>query len=435
MSAIAEQVGRSIAKLIVRTSEYVAEQVPRVVEKSEPAFVKAMDKTAITAFKRSFKPELFQTREFREWAKKVRKEFAGKHSNPVLTFVTWYALSDPERTMRFIELVAIEPARIFYNWLLDFITPKPPVTFDKAKESAARLMAIALDVNMAVSAIDFVAAVFSLGQLRVFGRALTNIVWSFGIGFLTWVVMSPPLMAGIGDPMRSTYASQYRPRSAPIGTWERWLINTLIDEKVFEKKAIEWGYPDDEIDLYIADAHVRRMSTEYARLRTIYLRDFVEGTLGRGKLLRGLAATGLTWKEADILADAAEEEFERSIRKEWKEIYVRQFLRHRDETRLREDLAKLKYSKVRIDVIVELAKTRLREDEAEKERKRLEERKAREEERKLERIRRLRVRAAVERFEEHKDKERFREELTNLKLPEDEVEALVDYHSSRLRVK
>jgi len=35
----------------------------------------------------------------------------------------------------------------------------------------------------------------------------------------------------------------------------------------------------------------------------------------------------------------------------------------------------------------------------------------------------------------HKDKDEFREELVNLKLPEDEIEALVDYHSARLRVK
>jgi len=78
-----------------------------------------------------------------------------------------------------------------------------------------------------------------------------NIIWSIGIGWLSWVVLSPLLTTVIADKMNEVGNYAFRPRSLTPTQLATLLMRNEIDEETFKEELRRQGYPDDAIELLI----------------------------------------------------------------------------------------------------------------------------------------------------------------------------------------
>jgi len=147
--------------------------------------------------------------------------------NPVKAFLV--LLSVPVRLM-------FKMDEIFwgslYGWLLNMFYPKGPVSAEQARLNAIEFFTLVGDLNLIASIFDIIGDIQILGTKlpgRAIARLITNISWTFGLGWMTWVVMSPVLRASIAEQIRELY--------------EYGIDN--IDE--YEEELKDAGYSDDKI--------------------------------------------------------------------------------------------------------------------------------------------------------------------------------------------
>jgi len=142
--------------------------------------------------------------------------------------------------------------RMLFDWLIAWMAPLKPVTFQEGLEHGKRFLFI-------IGSINTIGSMFALlGDVEIFGcrlsgrelgRALTNFAWTFGIGWLQWIVMGPPLHKGIAEPVEKGYLQLQRPMDLPRSEWEEALRRMNIGWDRFKQQMAKEGYPDDQIDL------------------------------------------------------------------------------------------------------------------------------------------------------------------------------------------
>jgi hypothetical protein len=121
-----------------------------------------------------------------------------------------------------------------------------------AKRNLKEFIDIQNDFNALATFFDAIGRTSSLGQWLGFSalaRAVTNVTWALGIGWLSWVAMGPGMRATIADPLEKYYNKLLRqkelPRETALALWKKKLID---DEELRERLAI-LGYPDRDIEL------------------------------------------------------------------------------------------------------------------------------------------------------------------------------------------
>jgi hypothetical protein len=121
-----------------------------------------------------------------------------------------------------------------------------------AKRNLKEFIDIQNDFNALATFFDAIGRTSSLGQWLGFSalaRAVTNVTWALGIGWLSWVAMGPGMRATIADPLEKYYNKLLRqkelPRETALALWKKKLID---DEELKERLAL-LGYPDRDIEL------------------------------------------------------------------------------------------------------------------------------------------------------------------------------------------
>jgi len=121
-----------------------------------------------------------------------------------------------------------------------------------AKKNLKEFIDIQNDFNALATFFDAIGRTSSLGQWLGFSalaRAVTNVTWALGIGWLSWVAMGPGMRATIADPLEKYYNKLLRskelPRETALALWKKKLIG---DEELKERLAL-LGYPDRDIEL------------------------------------------------------------------------------------------------------------------------------------------------------------------------------------------
>jgi hypothetical protein len=135
------------------------------------------------------------------------------------------------------------------NVILEYQT-RP--TEEIAKKNLKEFIDIQNDFNALATFFDAIGRTSSLGQWLGFSalaRAVTNVTWALGIGWLSWVAMGPGMRATIAGPLEKYYNKLLRqtdlPRETVLNLWKKKLID---DEELRERLAI-LGYPDRDIEL------------------------------------------------------------------------------------------------------------------------------------------------------------------------------------------
>ena len=164
--------------------------------------------------------------------------------------------------------------------------PTGPVTAEEARLNAIEFFTIAGDFNALATIFDILGDIQILGTKlpgRAIGNFIRNISWTFGLGWMTWVVMSPILRAVIADPMQVEINKITRPRG-----WSETDVRELYEygiDKLEEhiEHLAELGYSDDKIEKLLEITRKRVLRDEARRFVTD-----VKGYLSDDELMKAI---------------------------------------------------------------------------------------------------------------------------------------------------
>lgn len=178
-----------------------------------------------------------------------------------------------------------------YGWLQNLFFPKGPVSYREAQQNAIEFFTVTGDLNVIASIFDIIGDIEILGTKlpgRAVARMISNISWTFGFGWMSWVVLSPVLRASIADPIAREINKITRSRN-----WTATEIRELyeygidnLDEHVEE--LAELGYSDDKILKLVELMKKRVMSSEVRGWVTDMANAYVKGYITDDELIRAI---------------------------------------------------------------------------------------------------------------------------------------------------
>jgi len=178
-----------------------------------------------------------------------------------------------------------------YGWLLNMFYPKGPVSAEQARLNAIEFFTLVGDLNLIASIFDIIGDIQILGTKlpgRAIARLITNISWTFGLGWMTWVVMSPVLRASIAEPFEVELNRITRPARFTT-TQIRELYEYGIDNiDEYEEELKDAGYSDDKIQK-LKDLMKRMVwREEIRRWITDMAAAYVKGYLTDDELMKAI---------------------------------------------------------------------------------------------------------------------------------------------------
>lgn len=155
----------------------------------------------------------------------------------------------------------------FLNPMLGLIMPTPAEVEKNPLGGANRFMATNLQFQLSAWLLHVIGDINSLGMFKSLKDLPNAISWSYGIGWLSWLVMGPPFRAGIAAPMEKLfnriYTQSLLTQSQAAALTRHGLmthkdyLNACLDIGLHPQKAA-WLYEAGEREL--ADAWLKRLS-------------------------------------------------------------------------------------------------------------------------------------------------------------------------------
>jgi len=112
---------------------------------------------------------------------------------------------------------------------------------------AERFLGVNLQFQLQAWMLHFIGDTVSMGSMKSLKDLPNAISWSYGIGWLSWLVMGTPFQITIADPLRKLLNMLYRPTTLTtaqaIDAWK----SGYIDDETFYGIMREAGYPDNLI--------------------------------------------------------------------------------------------------------------------------------------------------------------------------------------------
>jgi hypothetical protein len=164
---------------------------------------------------------------------------------------SWAATGRDTKTI--LNAILVEPWGIMHEAIVNWIVPEQKPTYETAMESAEHYLALSGDINVVMGVIDLVAAIYSLGQLKSITNFMKNIVWTFGLGWLSWIVLGVPFRKAIAEPMENHYVQLWRTRKSTISELRRWFEDGIISEGEYRVELGEIGVPDVIIERFLEE--------------------------------------------------------------------------------------------------------------------------------------------------------------------------------------
>jgi len=219
---------------------------------------------------------------------------------------------------------------ILFDILMEMFIPSERDTYEVAVERAKKFVTIVGDLNSIGVIFDFIGKTRILGSkigCDAIGRLITNIGWTFGLGWLTWVAFSPVFRYGIAYPIERELRRRVRDRDLTISQLMELLRRMTISLDQFREKARELGYPEDGINYLIE--YSKRLLT-VADLRFAY----ESGRISEQEFLDHLARLGYRDDDLELKFGieklrAVRDDYQRFV-SELEDHYVRGYL-DRDE--------------------------------------------------------------------------------------------------------
>jgi len=128
---------------------------------------------------------------------------------------------------------------------------------EMAKKALKEFLDLQHDLNLIASFFDTVGANSALGHwlgFRSVARMVTNISWSLGIGWLSWIAVGPGMRYSIARGLEKFYKYQIRPEEFTREMVIRFLRRKIIEPPKAKEILAELGWRDDRIEKIIEDA-------------------------------------------------------------------------------------------------------------------------------------------------------------------------------------
>ena len=167
--------------------------------------------------------------------------------------------------------------KTFLDPMLGLIMPTPEEAEADPMRGANAFMSANLQFQMSAWLLHLLGDTMSFGMFKSLKDLPNAISWSYGIGWLSWMVMGPVFRAGITAPMEKKFAMYYR--QAPLGNAQ--IIDALYAgqksaEEAYHELA-EAGLKDKDIAtmIYLSRKRFSEAQLEYMVKRGFRNRDQV----------------------------------------------------------------------------------------------------------------------------------------------------------------
>ena len=163
-----------------------------------------------------------------------------------MTQLTGKEISEEEVT----KIAHMQPGRAFMTYIgdtflkpmLGLMLPKPPLTPDKAWEAASRFLGVNLEFQLSAWILHVIGDIFSIGRIKSLKDLPNAINWSYGIGWLSWLILGEPFRITIGDPIRRDLNSTYTPEIPTPSQLLKLFHQDLISPEDLKNLMAQHGY-------------------------------------------------------------------------------------------------------------------------------------------------------------------------------------------------
>jgi len=162
-------------------------------------------------------------------------------------------------------------------------------------QAANRFFGVNLTFQMQAWLLHMLGDTFSFGMWKGMKDLPNAISWSFGIGWLSWLVMGTPFRMTIADPLERLYNRIYRPFRFSMAKLADAFWRDLISPSYFTKQMQELGIPDNLYDVIVEMERTKMTDAQALRLHRM-------GKLGLQDLIDHQRAQGHSPEDAQILA-------------------------------------------------------------------------------------------------------------------------------------
>jgi len=190
-----------------------------------------------------------------------------------------------------------------------FFTPMFSLIMPKAREdgrqlrihpeeglkAAHRFLAVNLQFQMSAWLLHMLGDIKSFGIFKSLKDLPNAISWSFGIGWLSWLVMGVPFRKGISEPLEVMYNRLYRPQLLTKAEYFKAYHRGLLGKKALRERLADLGYADDLIAVLATLEREMFTDTDLSRL-------FEAGFIDESDIFQVLRDRGHRKDDAAVLA-------------------------------------------------------------------------------------------------------------------------------------
>ena len=163
----------------------------------------------------------------------------------------FYALMhfDFDTAARLWDKIAVQ----LYDAIYGQFNPEERPSLEQAKRISMDLFLTNLSINLAVTTIEIVDSVSSLGIMKDIMRGfLRDFYWTSGLAWVAWVTLSSVLRHRVTEPFDKWFLETYRTEYPSMGMLEDMLQYGQMSEEEWKKWMAKRGYPDDVIEKFLA---------------------------------------------------------------------------------------------------------------------------------------------------------------------------------------
>jgi len=239
--------------------------------------------------------------------------------------------------------------------------------------NALRFTEFLKDINFYVNDIALQAGVLHPYMGNVVSRQWSAISWAYGLGWLSWVALSPIMNKVVAEPTDRALDETFRTRFITRSDIDKLYKLGLIDIEAYKALLAKLGYSDEAIEKYVSVLTAEKTEKEKDLTKSEILRAYKKGILTATDARVQLRALGYSDDEINILLELYTVTAEVDKKTETKEVTKSTILRaYRynviDKEEAVSRLRELGYSDKDIEIMLSIEDARKRLDNREKDR-------------------------------------------------------------------
>jgi len=177
---------------------------------------------------------------------------------------------------------------------------------------AERFLGVNLQFQLQAWMLHFIGDTVSMGSMKSLKDLPNAISWSYGIGWLSWLVMGTPFRVAIAEPLEKLLNMLYRPKDLPPAQMIKAYRQGKVTNEELWRVMREAGFTDELIGIQI------EQDTE--KLPVSVLKDLLLTKRKDEKIIREeLKASGFNLARIDAMLDSWKRERQDKILNRWAE--------------------------------------------------------------------------------------------------------------------